>query len=451
MDLKYRAAFLTPCLTQDSQNQLPEASAKSTSLEHLPVEIHVKILSFVDLMDVLSYATTCKYFYRCAESQLLWKVQWIKFSQKTPFSFLPTASMTDLGVNFRDTCKRLWKVLISESIIFGGGLNPVKCCYCREFTCNPTCIEERRGLKAAIDIGGKITKIIRGDFRQESHSSMVAIPKVLKCYDCDKTFSREEVFSQQPSDYCQRSGSSGSGIATHSLLEFRSQALVNLAQNPPFCLFCDQDRTNDSLSEREIVYRAREKMNENGDRMQYFSSLTEEDFRNHESLLPLINGYCKDTSDILKAENLDLLSPLLALEHVESIPIVKSFLSHLLLQHKFVEFIQRPNNALILTIPSKIPHRVKEWLLKFFFEETKASRICLLPKALAVAQLFRVSTCIVVDSGATSTHVWVVIDGQVQEARSQSLNVGGWHVSQCLKQAVNCDLVSLSFLKNSQF
>ena len=101
--------------------------------------------------------------------------------------------MTELGVNFRDACKRLWKVLVSENPTFGG-LNPVKCVCCREFTCPPNCIEERRGFKVTIDIGGKITKIIRGDFRQESHSTMVAIPKVLKCYDCDQTFSRDQVF-----------------------------------------------------------------------------------------------------------------------------------------------------------------------------------------------------------------------------------------------------------------
>ena len=122
------------------------------------------------------------------------KLQWIRFSLKTPFTYLSTSSMTDIGVNFRDTCKRLWKVLVSAENPTFGGLNPVKCVYCREFTCPPTCIEERRGLKVTLDIGGKITKIIRGDFRQESHSTMVAIPKVLKCYDCDQTFSRDEVF-----------------------------------------------------------------------------------------------------------------------------------------------------------------------------------------------------------------------------------------------------------------
>ena len=49
-------------------------------------------------------------------------------------------------------------------------------------------------IKATIDIGGKMTRIITANFSQESHCSMVAIPKILKCYDCDKTFSRDEDF-----------------------------------------------------------------------------------------------------------------------------------------------------------------------------------------------------------------------------------------------------------------
>ena len=70
--------------------------------------------------------------------------------------------------------------------------------------------------------------------------------------------------------------------------------------------------------------------------------------------------FFRDYSDILSAESLDLVSPWLAFEHVDAFPIVKSFLTHLLIHYKFEEFIQIPNNALIVTIPSRIPHCVKE-------------------------------------------------------------------------------------------
>ena len=53
----------------------------------------------------------------------------------------------------------------------------------------------------------------------------------------------------------------------------------------------------------------------------------------------------------------------------------------------------------------------------------------------------------VVDSGATNTSVWVVIDGKVVESRSQSINVGGWHVSECLKRALDTNSVGLFRIK----
>ena len=51
---------------------------------------------------------------------------------------------------------------------------------------------------------------------------------------------------------------------------------------------------------------------------------------------PLMNGYCRDTASILGANNLDLLSPLLAIEHEEAFPIVRSFLAHLLKEYNMV-------------------------------------------------------------------------------------------------------------------
>ena len=58
-------------------------------------------------------------------------------------------------------------------------------------------------------------------------------------------------------------------------------------------------------------------------------------------------------------------------------------------------------------------------MLTFLFEEVKVARVCLLPKALAISKLFDVDTCIVVDSGATSTSVWIVVDGKVDESKTQ--------------------------------
>ena len=116
--------------------------------------------------------------------------------------------------------------------------------------------------------------------------------------------------------------------------------------------------------------------------------------------------------------------------------MVQAFLQHLFTHFKMIDELQRPNSCLVLTEPSNLPLAVKELLLKYLFEEVQISRLCLLPKALAISLLFDCESCVVVDSGATSTSVWVVLEGRVDTNRAQTVPVGGWHVSQFLKQAL---------------
>ena len=210
--------------------------------------------------------------------------------------------MTELGVNFKDACHRLWRVLIYDNHIFGG-LNPVKCLRCREYTCTPTCIEERTSSKVSIDIGGKMTWIVTAGYSLERHLSMVAIPKLLKCYDCDKNFHRDELICDcaasygamaaaqaQCASYCQCHS-----MGSHTGLEYRSQTLANIQSQPgmslPFCLFCEESKMKALLDERDVVTSTKCKMK--AARLQYSASISEEDFRNHEAFMPLTNGYCK--------------------------------------------------------------------------------------------------------------------------------------------------------------
>ena len=58
-------------------------------------------------------------------------------------------------------------------------------------------------------------------------------------------------------------------------------------------------------------------------------------------------------------------------------------------------------------------------MFRYLFEELQIARLCLLPKALAISLLFEVETCIVVDSGATNTSVWVVLEGKVDTSRTR--------------------------------
>lgn len=75
MEFKYPLTF--GLQRQDSSSlDVDEEAVKFTDL---PIEIHSKILSYVDITDILTYATTCKLLYRYADSQQLWKIQWVSF------------------------------------------------------------------------------------------------------------------------------------------------------------------------------------------------------------------------------------------------------------------------------------------------------------------------------------------------------------------------------------
>ena len=222
-------------------------------------------------------------------------------------------------------------------------------------------------------------------------------------------------------------------MASHTGLEYQSQQLEQLPHqqhlDKPLCLFCEEFRTNRLMCEKEMVNTTKIKL-------AGYSSCTES--LNHGNPFNhFSNGYCQDTANILGAENLDLLSPLIALDHPEAFPIVTSFLNHIFNQFKMIDELQRPNSCLVFTEPPNFPLSVKEQLLKFLFEEVQITRLCLLPKALAISLLFDVETCIVIDSGATNTSVYVVIDGKVDMSRTRTVSVGGWHVSEFLKQALS--------------
>ena len=69
--------------------------------------------------------------------------------------------------------------------------------------------------------------------------------------------------------------------------------------------------------------------------------------------------------------------------------------------------------------PMNLSKLLKLQLSRYLFEEIQIARLCLLPKALAISLLFEVETCLVIDSGATSTSVWVVLEGRVDTKRTR--------------------------------
>ena len=178
-------------------------------------------------------------------------------SRKTPFTFLPVQSLVELGVNFKDCCRRLWKVMVTETAAIGG-LSPVKCIHCKEFTCTPACIEEvMMHKKVSLDVGGKISWLITSCYSIKRHLSMVAVPKALKCYDCDTTLPRTgevgatarvdpgspfaDAMALREDAYCR-----SKHVSSHTALEYCSQPVSSVcfqgSFSQPFCLFCEDDK-----------------------------------------------------------------------------------------------------------------------------------------------------------------------------------------------------------------
>jgi len=417
-------------------------SSESAKLFSVPEEIWLKMFCHIDPLDVLALGRSCRFFSKLCDNEEIWRYQWYKLASKHAWLSLnlpSVQSLAELGVLFKDSCRRLWSILS-----VGGSFQ--KCIHCKNDSCTDDCLKESSS-KIVMDIGGKWTWVINANLGVKKHMSMIAVPKLLRCYDCDSILDRKRTQAHCDCDSggrssgCVRPSRLGElhcgnrSVSSHTGLEYFSQQLSQLSQlgqaDRPLCLFCEEYRTHRLLCEKEMVLTTKVKLAGCG-----YSSVPDDSHKSHNPFKPFTNGYCKDTANILGAENLDLLSPLIALDHSEAFPIVKAFLSHLFSQFQMIDELQRPASCLVFTEPPHLPLSVKERLLRFLFEDVQISRLCLLPKALAISYIFDVDTCIVVDSGATNTTVWVVVEGKVDTERTRTLAVGGWHVSQFLKQAL---------------
>ena len=145
--------------------------AGQPKLFSVPEELWLKIFCHIDPLDVLALVRSCRFFSKIGDNfeQNIWHYQWYKLvSKHTWLSLdLPSVqSLSDLGVAFKDCCRRLW------SILCVGGSYP-KCIHCKVRNCSPgtlltpilspqnyscgdDCLKERSS-KVVMDIGGKWT------------------------------------------------------------------------------------------------------------------------------------------------------------------------------------------------------------------------------------------------------------------------------------------------------
>lgn len=151
----------------------------------------------------------------------------------------------------------------------------------------------------------------------------------------------------------------------------------------------------------------------------------------------LVNGYCREAVEIYGISNADIISPAEALLNNGTFSVLKSFIDHLIDSPILTSTLRNPNGVLMFCEPLHMNPVVRKQLLHYLFQEVQVARVCLVPKPLAVCAMLDVETCIVVDSGALSTTVAVVIGGRVIARRWKVVPVGGWHVAYHLKQAMD--------------
>ncbi|XP_046491430.1 actin-related protein 2-like [Neodiprion pinetum] len=375
-----------------------------------PEEIWIKILLYCDVPDIIAFGSTCKYLRKTSDTDYLWKIKWLQLISKVQFKFPDMKCLQLLSVSFKAMCYRLHMVVtLGESVPFP------KCYHCSGYTCQRNCVEGSSS-KVVIEIGNKYTWVITPHFGLRRHFSMFGIPK------CNTA--NAAVQTQAPSI-----ASSSSRLKTDAKSIAKKLKLVRLSElatakiprpSGPFCVFCNPVK----------LYREKKRLASHQNDVQKYSST-------NPIYQKLLNGYCADTIEVLGIPNVDVVSPAEALLSDGTFSVLKTFVDHLFHQMGLTATLRKPNAVLMFCEPLAMHPLLRKQLLHYLFQEVKVARVCLVPKPLAACAMLDVETCVVVDSGALSTTVAVVIGGRVMPDRWRLLPVGGYHVAHHLKQAMH--------------
>ena len=158
----------------------------------------------------------------------------MRLARRLPWISFPSVhSLVTLGVQFKDSCRRLWCIVAAE-----GGLYP-KCVHCKviflllflhptvfvqNYLCHHSCLEEWSS-KIVLDIGGKWTWLVNARIGLKKHRSMIAVPKLLRCYDCDSFIDRRRTQAHCDCHACPDSASLAPGPRLGSDLYCRHGAI----------------------------------------------------------------------------------------------------------------------------------------------------------------------------------------------------------------------------------
>ncbi|XP_076668558.1 uncharacterized protein LOC143369043 isoform X2 [Andrena cerasifolii] len=350
-----------------------------------PEEIWIKILVYCDVPDIIAFGSTCKYLRKTSDTDYLWKMKWLELISKVQFRFPDIKCLQLLSVSFKAMCYRLHMVItLGENVPFP------KCCHCSGYTCQRNCIESSSA-KVVIEIGNKYTWIIKPYFGLRRHFSMFAIPK----YNSEMYL--EQMQTQNIPSSSTRSKYDVTSLAkTLKLLKLPETETKFPRPSGPFCVFCNPVK----------LYREKKRLITHQNDPSCYT-------RTNPIYEKLINGYCADTVEVFGISNVDVISPAKALINDGTFPIVKTFVDHLFHKMCLTATLRKPNSVLMFCEPLAMHPTLRKQLLHYLFQEVKVARVCLVPKPLAACAMLDVETCVVVDSGALSTTVAVVIGGRV--------------------------------------
>ncbi|XP_043280098.1 uncharacterized protein [Venturia canescens] len=376
-----------------------------------PEEIWIKILLYCDVPDIIAFGSTCKYLRKTSDTDYLWKIKWLQLISKVKFRFPDIKCLQLLSVSFKAMCYRLHMV-----ITLGKNVPFPRCYHCSGYTCQRNCVEGSNA-RVVIEIGNKYTWVITPHFGLRRHFSLFGIPK----YNW-KTHA-EQVQTQSTASSSGRRNKSDHKSIAQRLRSLKMTELTSVRiprPSGPFCVFCNPVK----------LYREKKRLASNQNETASYT-------RPNPLYQKLVNGYCTDTVQVLGIPNVDVVSPAEALLSEGSFNVLKIFVDHLFHQMELTTTLRKPNAVLMFCEPLAMHPTLRKQLLHYLFQEVKVARVCLVPKPLAACAMLDVETCIVVDSGALSTTVAVVIGGRVMPHRWRLLPVGGWHVAYHLKQAMH--------------
>ncbi|KAH0559060.1 uncharacterized protein LOC123273703 [Cotesia glomerata] len=386
-----------------------------------PEEIWIKILLYCDVPDIIAFGSTCKYLRKTSDTDYLWKMKWLQLLTKVHFKFPDIKCLQLLSVSFKAMCYRLHMVItLNENV--NGGTFP-KCYHCSGYTCQRNCVEGSSA-KVVIEIGNKYTWVITPHSGLRRHFSLFGIPK------CD---SKTHVQNTHPPPADKLNAGGGTSTSSRIKSDYKSIAKklksLKLSEltttkiprpSGPFCVFCNSVK----------LYREKKRLITHPLEAMCYT-------RANPLYQKLVNGYCTDTIEVLGIPNVDVVSPAEALLSDGSFSVLRTFVDHLFHQMELTATLRKPNAVLMFCEPLAMQPVLRKQLLHYLFQEVKVARVCLVPKPLAACAMLDVETCVVVDSGALSTTVAVVIGGRVIPHRWRLLPVGGWHVAYHLKQAMH--------------